>query len=348
MADSVVCASNLFSNRTICAVMKYIDIFLAKAESAYADSQTRLEDLGVLTEQIAADMAGIDYSPATGGINITYSRPDVPNFSTLGPDTPAFPDKPTVSAPTIEPAPTVPDAYVVPAADSQLISAAVFDALYDREQERISRQSAKGERDAVYRAGRLGVGGSTAALQLGLQEAEEATDEGVSSVARDKAVSEGEWLRADVKTLHGMHIEHDLERPKLALESYKAENTLEVDAYRVLTGGFRDINAAMAGVYDSQVRLMLGYLGAESDRLRALVASEAERRGWTELQSKNALADANAVVKYAIDKVDRIGELKRKTHEADSALSTGYLQALVSASNVALSGSGGQSVTENV
>jgi len=343
-----ICASPLYSNQTICEVMRQIEDFVAKSEYAYDDAQAKLAELGTITEGIASGLEGIDYDPGTSGIDFNYVAPSSPDFSALGPTAPSAPDAPTEAAPDIPAAPTVPDGYVVPDANTPLIDTPTLNAIYNREQERLSRLGAKGERDAMYRAARLGLGGSTSALQLGLQEAEEKTRQDVSDVARDKATGEGVMLREDVKTLHDMHIRSDLEQPKLELESYRAEHGMEVDAYQALTSGFAAINNGLAAIYQAEVAQMVGYLGEESKRLQALIASEQVNARFTDLEARSAMEEADKLTKYAIEKSMYISEITRKSQEAQSALITGYLQALVSAASVHLSGSGSQSVSETV
>ncbi len=80
------------------------------------------------------------------------SGPTLPSAYTPG-ALPALGDAPTISA-----------AYVVPNADTMLISSTVFDDVFDRASARLSRISVKEERDATYQAASMGLGLPSASL----------------------------------------------------------------------------------------------------------------------------------------------------------------------------------------
>lgn len=359
-----ICDSELYSNQTICAVMQALDALGAEATSTKDAALAALADLNTVVSDGITAMDAINYTPGTAGIDDTFNAPSavpaVPDFAALGPTSPTFPDAPTTGTPAaVDAAPAIPSAYVVPDATDLLIESTTFDDIYTREAERLARLGVKAERDAVYRAARLGIGATSAALALGLKEAEEDTNLRTADVARDKATAEGTWLREDVKTLHGMHIENWPLRPRIALDSYSSEEGLEIEAFKAgelaKTQGYESIVRGLASAFDSEVKWALGYLNAESDRYRTFIQkfqadlqSEGERRGWSDLQMKTALEEADKATGYAISKSQYILETLRETSQATAQIIGTLAAAIYAATDYNLSGRGSQSVTENV
>jgi len=359
-----ICSSTLYSNQTICAVMQALDDL---SESATETKDLALASLDTLQADVAdgiAAMQGIDYTPGTDGIDNTFNAPGVvpvmPDFSALGPVAPTFPTAPTVGTlAAVDAAPAVPAAHTVPAATTKLIDDSTFDDIYDREAERITEVGEKRERDAVYRAASMGIGGASAALAIGLKEAEEQTNQDISGVAQDKAIAEGEFLREDVKVLHGLHIQNWPLKPGMDLESYKTEEGLEIEAFKAQEGaameGYASVVSGLASAFDAQVKWAVGYLDAESKRYgiyleqkRVEIAEEAERRGWSELQMKTALEEADKATSHAIQKSQYILETMRQTSNTTAEIIGSLASAIYSAADYNLSGRGSQSVNETV
>ena len=359
-----ICGSTLYANQTICAVMEALDALGVEASTTKDAALAALDALNTTVASGITAMQDIDYTAGTSGIPNAFSAPTavpaLPDFSALGPTSPTFPDAPTTGTlAAVDAAPAIPAAYVVPTATDLLIESATFDAIYTREAERLARLGVKAERDAVYRAARLGVGTVSAALSLGLKEAEEGTNLNTADVARDKATAEGTWLREDVKTLHGMHIENWPLKPRIELDSYSSEEGLEIEAFKAQelakTQGYVNIVSGLASAFDAEVKWAIGYLNAESDRYRSYIqkyqadiAGEAERRGWSEMQMRTALEEADKATGYAIAKSQYILETLRETSQATAQIIGTLAAAIYSATDYNLSGRGSQSVTETV
>jgi len=346
--------------------MQALDNLGAEATSTKEQALTALGALNAAVETGIGDMVAIDYTkptpetPEGAGFVAPTNATEAPDFSALGPTSPPFPDAPTVgSLGTPGSAPTVPTAYVVPTATDLLIEAATFNAIYNRKAARLARLGVKAERDAVERAGRLGVGVVSAALTLGQKEAEEKTRLDTSDVANDQEIAEGTWLREDVKTLHGMHIQNWPLRPRLSLDSYQAEEQLTIDAFRAQetagTAGYQAIVSGLATAYDAEVKWAIGYLQAESDRYRteiqrfsAEVGEQNGRLEWTKYQSMTDLEAADKATKYAIEKAQYILDTSRETAQVTAQIIGTLASAIYTAADYGLSGSGSQSVSESV
>ncbi len=359
-----ICSSPLYSNQTICEVMKALDDLSDAAVEAKDLALTSLDALQTDVSDGVAAMQDIDYLPGTAGIDNTFTAPDaVPpmdDFSALGPSSPTFPTAPaTGTLAAVDAAPTTPAEYSLPSASTPLIDSTTIDDIYNRESERLTKVGLKAERDAVYRASRLGIGGASAALALGLKEAEEKTNLDISDVARDKAVAEGTWLREDAKTIHGLHVQNWPQKPNLDLESWKAEEGMEIEAFKAeemaKTQGYETIVKGLAQAYDAEVKWAIGYLEAESNRYKVYLekrkvdlAEEAERRGWSELQMKTALEEADRATAYAIEKSKFILESMRLTSDSVAKIIGQLVSSIYGAANYSLTGRGSQSVNETV
>jgi len=360
-----LCGTGIYANDVLCEVITKLDAFNVLALQLKDEALAALAALEADTLSAVAGITAIDYDgSAASGVNVSYSAPDeipdISDFSGLGPTSPTLPAEPVVGdLAEVDTAPVVPAAYTVPAATTALISDSDIDDIFDRTAARLARIGTKEERDASYRASSMGIGMLTASLTKRLQRAEEGTNQKVSEAALEQSVQEGVWKREDVKTLHGLHIQNWPLHPRLELDTYKAEEGLEVEAYKVeqdaKTGGYRNIAAAQADVFRSEVQWALGYLGAESDRyrsfadkLRADLAGEAERRGWSEMELRSVLEQADKDTGYAIQKAQVTLETVRQSSEAVAQLMIGLTQGVFSAADYNLSGRGSQSVTESI
>lgn len=371
--DSVLCNSGIAANDVLCEVINKLDELTALTLTQLTLANDAIADLKTAGLTEISGIGAIDYNVTTTGntgVDMLYSapseQPTEPDYSALAPEDPEFPDAPVIGdlAP-VDAAPDVPDAYSVPAAldgsgnVNALISESDFDDIYDRAADRLARVGVKAERDAVYRASAMGVGMVSAALTIGLASAEEETNQRISDAALEQSNQEAIWKREDTKTLHGLHLTNWPLKPQLELDSYSSEEGLEIEAYKAETGaqtrGYSDVINGLTGIYGSKVAWTTGYLGAESarfnarvDKLRADISSEAERRGWSELQLRDILEQADKATAYAIQKANIILEVNRQTGEAVAQLMVGVLQGLSSAADYSLSGSGSQRVNASV
>jgi hypothetical protein len=82
--------------------------------------------------------------------------------------------------------------------------------------------------------------------------------------------------------------------------------------------------------------------------MKTNIASEAERRGWSEMQLRDLLEQADKATGYAIEKAKAILENTYRAEEAVAQLMVGITQAAMSAADYGLSGSGSQSVSETI
>ncbi len=359
-----ICASPLYSNQTICEVMGHLNDVIESADVTSDLAIAALSSLQTNVEDGITAMDAIDYVPGTAGIDDSFVAVDdvqgMPDFSSMGPTTPTLPGSPTSGTLTaVGAAPIIPDGYVVQDADDLLIDSGTFDAIFTREAERRAAVGVKAERDAMYNTSRMGIGGVTAALSIGLKAAQETTNLDVSDVAREKAIAEGGWLREDVKTLHGLHVQNWPQKPTLDLEAYKAEEGMKIEGFSAQEGansqGYEATIKGLTAVFDSEVKMVLGALDAETARYKAFlekkrvdIAEEAERRGWSEMQMKTALEEADRSTAYAIEKTKYILESLRMTTNTTAEIIGALASSMYSAANFNLSGSGSQSVTETV
>lgn len=357
-----ICASDLFSNQTICEVMSKLDDLGEQSIEMRDLATAAIDALNSATTSGINTLQNINYNANTTGVDKAFAAPDaigaVPDFAALGPTSPIFPDAPIIDGThDVDAAPSVPEAYTVPSATTQLITNEVFDAIYNREADRVAEVGVKAERDAFYLQSSMGIGLPSSAKTIALAAAEEETGLKISDTARDKAVQEGVNLREDVKTLHGLHVENWPLRPRIVLDSYKAEEGLEVDAYKATelakTQGYETVVRGLAAAYDSQIKWVLGYLNAETQRHQALLAEfqaelarEAERRGWSQMEINQILTEADKQTGYAISKAQFLLDTARETAQATAQLLAGITQALYSAASYHLGGSAAQNVTE--
>jgi len=348
-----ICASPLFSNQTICKVMEIIDNHIEDAHSELDNANTQLDALQQVVTDGVTNFDNVSYTPGTSGIPTTYSSPSIPSFSSLGPQAPTLPSAPEeATSPGVPDAPAVPAAHSIPEATTRLIQDTDFNSIFSREADRIARVNATKERNATYRAASRGIGMSSAALTQGLKEAENDTLADISMVARDKATQEAVMIRDDITKLHELHIANWPLHTRRELDGYQAEHGLKIEGYKAETAGATQIyDATVRGLltlYNAQVAWITGYLGAENERYRALISSEAERRSWSDMQVQIALKEAEDLTKYALEKMRYLTDITREVAQAKAQLITGAFQALISAANVNLSGSGSQGVSESV
>jgi hypothetical protein len=197
-------------------------------------------------------------------------------------------------------APTVPAAYDPGAASTLLISSTVLDDIFNREAARLSQVGVKDERDAQYRLSSMGIGMPSTALAMALAEAQQNTNNKTSQTAQDKAIAEGEWLRDDVKTLHELNI-----------RNWPLKTELDVRVWE-----------------------------ATHNKFRADIQLYAEQRGWTELEVRALLEQADKATGYALEKAKVLYQVATETQKAISQFYVGLTASLYSAANYNLSGSG--------
>lgn len=206
-----ICASELFSNQTICEVIQKTDDLLVLVNNAYALAESALDTLRNSTETEIQEISGIDYSANTSGVNTTYSAPSV---------TPAAPDY-AADAPT---APTIPTDATEP-----LISEATVDDRFADAVAKIGTVAAKDERDAVYDASSRGLGMASAALTLGLRKAQAAESVRTSEAAIAQNVEYANMLREDAKTIYGI-METDYANRIQSIQVRRANETARYSA----------------------------------------------------------------------------------------------------------------------
>ena len=223
-------------------------------DAAPAIPDHTVSDFGGLTAYTVATGPTIDQltlgtAPTIG--SFTVGAAPTPSLFTVG-DAPAVEAGPSISVPTVgtlspttapgitayagvDDPPVVPAAYTVPSATTALISDSVIDDMFDRTSARLARVSVGAERDAQYSASAMGIGMISSSLALRLAEAQQGTQDRTSEAALEQTIQEGVWKREDVKTLHGLHIQNWPLNPQLAMESWRAKETLDLDAFRAGT-----------------------------------------------------------------------------------------------------------------
>jgi hypothetical protein len=360
---SPLCGTGLYANDVLCEVINKLDGLNDLALQLKDEALLAIESLKQATEDGIGDITAINYSADTSGVSFTYTpptEPTEPDYSGLGPSTPVFPDAPTITPiDPVDAAPAVPSAYDVGAASASLIATTVVDDIFDRASERLTRVSVKEERDAVYDAAAMGLGLPSSTLAVRLLAAQQSANDKISEAALEQAVQEGVWRREDTKTLHGLNVQNWPLHPDLELRTYQAEEGLQIEAYKSGLGAETDAYVAVVNglskAYQTQVDWLTGYLNAETarysarlDGMRANIASEAEKRGWTEMQLRDILEQADKATGYAIEKARIIIENTYRAEEAVAQLMVGMTQGVFSAADYGLSGQGTQSVSESI
>jgi len=208
-----------------------------------------------------------------------------------------------------------PTSPTIPSSSTPLISSSTIDDRWNDAASKLSRVATKRERDAVYRASSMGLGMASSALTIALRRAEEEANKEAANKALTANIQYADWLREDAKFVHD-----------LAQKGYAND------------------------IQSEQARR-----GAETQRLNALVAemqaqiaSEGERRGWSQMQINDLLEQADKATGYALEKAKILADLTKDTNEAVAQLTTGLAQAIYAAANFNLTGSGNQSVNESI
>ena len=360
---SPLCGTGLYANDVLCEVINKLDNLNDLALTLKDEALSAINDLKLASETALDTINAIDYTVDTAGVNKTYVPPTPPtleDFSTLGPTPPTFPDPPTIEEFVgVDTPPTVPAAYTVPdATTTALISDAAIESIFDKAADRLSQVSLKEEKDAQYYAAAKGIGLPSASLLKRLEMAQQETNSKISDAAIEESIQEGVWKREDAKTLHELAIRNWSLKPELEEKTWYNKESLDLEAYKAFVSyanGYGAITDALATKYRAQIEWVLGYLDAENSRYQAQleamktnIASEAERRGWSEMQLRDLLEQADKATGYAIEKAKAILENTYRAEEAVAQLMVGITQAALSAADYGLSGQGTQSVSENI
>lgn len=214
-------------------------------------------------------------------------------------------------------APTEPDfSDLVPAppempdADEPLITPCEIDAIYTRAKAKITKVNRKATHDAYYGASRAGIGMAATTLNMAVKQANYENNSRTVEASLEHAANEGQWRREDRKAI------------------------LELQA----------------SIYQSSSNGAAAYLNAETQRFLARqemvkthLQSEAERRGWSEMELRTILEMADKVSLYAMEKVKALIAALDSADQAIAQLLVQLAQGLYSAADVGLSGSGSYS-----
>ena len=98
--------------------------------------------------------------------------------------------------------------------------------------------------------------------------------------------------------------------------------------------------------YSTDVDAYVNKYRADIDSFAAQVQSEGERRGWSEMQIRDVLEQADKATLYAIEKTKLVLDITRQTDEAIAQLNVGLTQAIYAAADYNLGGSGSQSISQ--
>lgn len=360
---TAICASELYSNQTICEVIEQLDQVKDDISDTYSNVLEQLEILRQAGESEIAGIGNIDYLADTSGIPVDYTAPTAasePDYSGNQPPIPSLPATPTIEdLSPVDDHPAIPAGYVVPDADSQLISDSIFDDIYNREAERLARIGTKAERDAFYQASARGIGMPSPSLSLALSRAQQETDMQTAQVAQDKTIQEGEWLREDVKTLHELQIRNWPLRVQAEQGAWQAKESLDIQSYAAEQSNKVAVyQAAVSGLvenFNSQTAWAIGRVEAETGRYQARIqqqtaniASEAEKRGWSQLQIQTALEEADKETGYALQKAVAILSSAREVEGVILQVMGTLLSSQYTATSYSLHGGGSQSVSESI
>lgn len=193
-----------------------------------------------------------------------------------------------------------------------LLTDAASDAIFARARSRVTRAATALVRSALEQPASLGIGMAAPTVLRRVAEANQKKLEATAQVALEQAAQEGVWEREDIKTI-------------LALELQNFKDKWAVIKER---------------------------LTAEEDTLRSSIAQftselqkEAERRGWSELETnallKEAQDAANVAIQWGRITLDKLMQTEEIIVKMKAAVFQAWLQYI----NLSMSFSAGQSVS---
>lgn len=165
-----------------------------------------------------------------------------------------------------------------------------------------------------------------------------------------------ESLRLDAyKTETNASVTNWSNKPRLDVEAWQSKGQLESQMYQTAEGAKNANYSAQVQGFGTESQWALGYLQAETaryaarlDQLKVDITMEAERRGWSEMQLRDVLEQADKGTGYAISKAQAILATTQQAETAIAQLLAGLAQAVYSAANYDLGGRASQSVSETV
>lgn len=202
----------------------------------------------------------------------------------------------------------VPEMPTPPTLDDLTLSACEIDGIYNSARAKIDRDARGAVHDVMNRAAYNGVGMSNISYLAGMREVRVETTRATAEAAISQAVQTGQWRRED-----------RLEGAKIAAQVYEAS-----------TRGFAE------------------YIEAETNRYRARLEkvknhlmSEAERRGWSELQVKTILEKEDKRLYYSIERAKALVAVLTEVNGTVAELLSGLASGVWSAIDLGMSGRGG-------
>lgn len=204
----------------------------------------------------------------------------------------------------------IPTAPVPPDISESGITPCEVEAVFNRANNKINKSVRGAERDALYAAASAGIGLANPTLLAGMRQAGMEGRALRAEAAVAMAEKEGEWRRQD----------------RIEIAKVQAE-----------------IFAATARGYSEYIDAATNRYRARLEHVNQIIASEAERRQWSEMQLKVILEKEDKRIGYSLEKVKAIIATLQTVQEAMAKLYAGMAQGIWSAVDLGMSGSGGYS-----
>jgi hypothetical protein len=208
----------------------------------------------------------------------------------------------------------VPDAPIPPNVEDGGITPCEIEAAFNRANNKILKSVRGAERDALYAAASAGIGLANPTLLTALRQAGMEGRALRAEAAVAMAEKEGQWRRED----------------RIEIAKVQAE-----------------IFAATAKGYADYLDAATNRYRARLEHVNQIIASEAERRQWSEMQLKVILEKEDKRIGYALEKVKAVIATLQTVNDSLAKLYAGLAQGLWSAVDLGMSGSGGYSGSWN-
>lgn len=132
------------------------------------------------------------------------------------------------------------------------------------------------------------------------------------------------------------------------IEATQANNDAAISSYQAIAAALNQLYSNNIQWKQAQINAELTKFGRYIEQFRTEIQLEAEKRGWTELEARALLEQADKDTGYALEKARLLYQTATDTQEKIAQFYIGLTASLYSAANYNLSGSGSQSVSENV
>ncbi len=144
------------------------------------------------------------------------------------------------------------------------------------------------------------------------------------------------------------------EKTRLDVSVWGTQGDLDTKIYNTTETAKNSNYSSQVSGYSANIQGLVGYLNAETARFASRIddyktgiQSEAERRGWSQLQLTDALTQADKSSQIAVEQAKAIIATTQQAEQAISQLMAGLTQAVYAAADYSLSGQGRHNVTVN-